>query len=376
MAPSYRTLALVAALVACGPSTLITTKILNGASDADAAAGAHAGPGPDRVPGPPIAGEWSVTPDRVEIVLREVRFVPERGMAHTARLDGCVATWDRSAPTLSPLLDCALDVPHGTYVAIVLKTEDRATVWLDDPEAGLFTDGLGVVTEPPAGGAAPSVIEDLIQDGMWTDLPTPWIVDDTTDTALSVVVSGQHTVTVQVAGSAATWARSFGAMLFLSPGTVAKATYYSAAGTTSTLHPQSHGFPNELVLFYEDDATPSYAFVKAGAASAACRTPQERGWFGAWNAAPGPLNAEGQTTGGYLGRDASGTICFATPWTPDFATYDSFWWFPEATARGEVVPFSCAKADAVPAPTSGDTWASGCPAFDADATFSATLVAD
>jgi hypothetical protein len=278
--------------------------------------------------------------------------------------------------TLARLVDCVVDVPYGTYVAVVLKTEDRATVWIDDPETGLFTDGLGVVTEPPPGGARPSVLEDLIQDGMWTDLPTPWVVDDLSSAPLSIVVSGQHTVNVQVMGSTATWGRSFGAMLFLTPGAVSKSTYYSEAGTADTMHPQSLGHPNEIVLFYEDDATPSYAFVKAGAESAACRTPQERGWFGSWNTAPGPLNREKQTPGGYLGRDATGTICFATPFTPDFATYDSVWWFPEATARGESVPISCAQASEVPEPISGDNWSSGCPTFLADATFTAELVAD
>jgi hypothetical protein len=88
------------ALAGCA-STPISTQILNGASNADAARSHEEAPDPDRIPGPPIPGEWAVTADRVEIALREALFVPLRGMARTASLDGCVATWDRSAPTLS-----------------------------------------------------------------------------------------------------------------------------------------------------------------------------------------------------------------------------------------------------------------------------------
>ena len=54
------------ALAACA-STPIATRILNGASSADATRSHEEAPDPDRIPGPPIPGEWAVTPDRVEI---------------------------------------------------------------------------------------------------------------------------------------------------------------------------------------------------------------------------------------------------------------------------------------------------------------------
>lgn len=302
-------------------------------------------------------GEWAVSPDQIEVPFQEIRFVRENGNEHRIDLTGCVATYDRSAPTLSERLDCDFEVPAGTYTGLGIDFEPPLRVLIDDAENGLYTDGSGLTRTPPPGGAAFSTL-DVAESGGRIQLGEPLVIGDD-PVEIKVVMTAIHTVRVQVDGANATFAGGVGVQLFVTPDAVGAASFYTAASTAETIHPSAEGGPTELFLFYEDAATPSYTFLFPGDDHRPCIGENTR--MEAFNTSPGELNREGQTMGGYLGLDDTGTICFALPENPAYTEYQAIFRMPEVTELGESTTLSCEVSSTAPAPVSGPNWSSGCP---------------
>jgi hypothetical protein len=305
-------------------------------------------------PAPLGDGLWAVSPDQVEVPFQEIRFVNDNGNENRIDLTGCTAIYDRAAPTLSERLDCDFQVPPGTYTHLGIDFQPPLGILIDDPVNSLYTDGSGLTRTPPAGGATFSPLDGL-ESGSRIQLVEPLIVDqDPVD--IKVVMTALHTVNVEVNGSTATFAGGVGLQLFVTPDPVGGAAFYSAASTAETLAAPGG---TEMLLFYEDAATPSYLFLVPSDVHRACLGEGTR--MEAFATSPGELDKEGQTMGGYLGLDDSGTVCFALPKDPAYTEYQAIFAMPEVSEIGGTTTLSCEVTSAVPEPVSGPNWSSGCP---------------
>ena len=90
-----------------------------------------------------------------------------------------------------------------------------------------------------------------------------------------------------------------------------------------------------------------------------------------------PVGNEGNRSGGWLGKDGDGTICFALG-SPDNAWSSStaLWEVPEITTAGGMATLTCEDTMSAPAPTSGDSYASGCPTITPIGSSTVHLVAE
>lgn len=91
--------------------------------------------------------------------------------------------------------------------------------------------------------------------------------------------------------------------------------------------------------------------------------------------ATAPQDPLGNRAGGYLGKDGTGTICWAYGANTMYSSYDSYFTIAEAANLTDTTSLKCTKRDTVPAPTAGATYASGCPAMSTDIEATVTLVA-
>jgi hypothetical protein len=127
-----------------------------------------------------------------------------------------------------------------------------------------------------------------------------------------------------------------------------KATFYSPTGTAGNYNAMTRtGDDTGSTRFYYPTPTgqPGFVFfVTPGPGEAY------------------PLDAAKALVGGYLGRDSTGTLCWANAaQDASWAHYSQYCAMHEAVALGEMTTLTCKHADPAPLPTSGDTYASGCP---------------
>lgn len=350
---------------ACGPPVPGVARVLNGATPG-VAEGAR---GPSAPMAPLADGDWRVSPNRVEVDFREIVFYDTDGGEEWIALTDCSATYDRDEPSLSRRLDCDFEVPSGTYGAVGLTFDPTVRVLIDEPTIGLYTNGDGVQTTPPSGGAVPSPVVS-VSPGNRATLAEPLVVEDE-PVAIQVVMSGLYTVGVSVDGTTARLAESFGVQIYVTPSAVGATSYYSTSD--SALSTTDAGV--RLVLFYEDPATPSYAFLTPGSDIAVCGGGGE-GTYQAHSTSPGELDESGQTIGGYLALDDTGTLCFALPTDPTWRTYQAMYRMRRADTVGDPTTLECVQTSEVPSPASGSNWSSGCPSFTPDAQSEVRLIAE
>jgi hypothetical protein len=89
---------------------------------------------------------------------------------------------------------------------------------------------------------------------------------------------------------------------------------------------------------------------------------------------PAKYTGSGFKPGGYLGLDSSGTACWALPTDFNWTSYSQLCAMKVPTNVGDTTTLKCQHISSVPAPASGDTYASGCPTIAPDSTATLTLV--
>ncbi|MBL0214371.1 MAG: hypothetical protein IPQ07_10840 [Myxococcales bacterium] len=80
-------------------------------------------------------------------------------------------------------------------------------------------------------------------------------------------------------------------------------------------------------------------------------------------------------SGGWLGRDSTGTICWALPADPAYTTYAGLLTLPELTTLGTSAALTAQQTTTPMPPTSGSNYASGCPTVTGGTSKTVTLVA-
>lgn len=296
-------------------------------------------------------GNWSLSPNRVEVQFRQIAFEDDAGHQRWSPLRDCSATYELSQPTLASLLDCDFQVPQGEWSALRLKFDRDLAVTIDDAANGLYTDGEGLSGSMPEGGVVPTIVQG--QDTIRSVFSEPLVVEEN-PVEISVVLNALHTVSAEMNGGRGTLRAGTGIQIYASPVGVAEARFLS---TGSPLNTRSQNA--EILVMYEDEATPSYVFLMPGGSLGSCGRAGD--FYQAYNTAPGVADENGGRAGGWLAIDPDNTLCFALPTDQTWDQYRSVFQMPHVRELGESTTLSCRGWDDPPPPLEGKTWAQGCP---------------
>jgi hypothetical protein len=219
------------------------------------------------------------------------------------------------------------------------------------------------VTVPTAGSDSNAVQAAFVE---------PLVVDEGTTVEITIVEDMIHTLAANVSGGQPSFDLSLPlppVSLFGTAGDVTSGSveYYTPIGTGNSTHAGLASSGNEaagaLRVFFVN-GKPAYAWHVVPSNS--------QTW------AADPRSGSGERAGGFLGLDSTGTLCWAHSsnglgWSE--TGYASICRMHRPTNIGETTTIECKHENTVPAPTSGATYESGCPAFAPDDTMTVTLVA-
>jgi hypothetical protein len=348
-----------------------SAKIVHGPSGAP---GARARIG---VPPIPADGRWSVTPDKAKLTFLSITFTTTDGQPIVVPLTDCEPEYDRDASSISQLLDCPFQVPAGQYSALSLGVSTTYQMLLDDATNGFFTNGSGIVTTSP-GTATYSSFTVPGPGGVGTELSAaiflskPLDIVEGSPVSLQILVDMIHMIGIDVSAGTATVDLSLPtlpAMIVPSASGAGKTAFYSFQSSTDNLKYGPLGSTQTwsgVRVFYAEPPQPSFIFHPVPGPSEAYNV----------NPAKAPPNGTMFKAGGYLGVDSSMTMCWAMP-ANDFSytTYDRVCRLPVGSL-GNASTLECQTGPTAPAPTAGDTYASGCPTITSNVTATLTLVAE
>ena len=79
-------------------------------------------------------GFWAISPNQARITITRIGFIKADGGGDADdSVEGrCVVTYNRSAPTLTKLLDCPFNIHCGSYVGIEIGIKNSFDVLIDD----------------------------------------------------------------------------------------------------------------------------------------------------------------------------------------------------------------------------------------------------
>jgi hypothetical protein len=237
-------------------------------------------------------------------------------------------------------------------------------VKIDDSTSGLYTDPAAathLATAAPAGGAA-YVPLDLTANGPTSGvnyfLPAPFTVsaDSPSPPTIVVVADAIRTMQLDVTGGVASFRTGTLApvVLFGTPSGTGAAEYYSQVGGVGSYNYSAPPVDNEqLRVYYAATDTPVAAFL----------SPATFALNGAAAYATDPAGGTGSRAGGYLGQDATKTLCWASATDFTWQTYSALFELPRATNVGDTAMLAEQDTSSPPAPGAGGTYAGACPAI-------------
>lgn len=322
----------------------------------------------------PPDGRWTISPDQARFTILSLSFMSASDGGKPITLSNCNVTYVRASPTLSQFLDCPFEVPSGTYVGVGVTINSSFSILIDDAEVGFFSDPAAptrLSTTAPAGGAQ-FVTFTTPQATVSNQVlfAQPLVVDSAkakSGLTIGLVLDALHTVFVNVKGGIATldetllWAPVTVIPFVGSPG---RAEFYTATATarSAPLGGPSAVDLNSVRVYRDATGLPIYL---SSVTSTLPPLVQNGLPASAWNASPGSSSSSGGSLrpGGYLGQDASGTLCWAVPTDYTYGTYVQVRSIRPQSTIGSTTTLTIQQNPNVPAPVSGDTYASGCPAL-------------
>ena len=327
------------------------------------------------------SGTWYVSPDQVRIRLTRINFAGATPQDSTgADLVDCTVTYDRAAATLAPLLDCPFSIAPGTYTSMNLFVDPTADVLIADGTHGLYTDPAAptlLSSTAPTDGAAFVSVTATLGTSFQQFFSTPLVVTDQ-PVSLSIVVDAVQTIQLTTTGGAApAFGTYFPAYVFPSVGGVGAPQYYTSSGTADT-YDDATVLANIIRVYYEPGGAPMYSlFQQRGMSLMGCAD----GAFGigayAADNRSTMANTDGSRPGGWLGLDATNTMCWVYAGDAAFTTYANYLTMTKVDSVGATATLSCAETTAPTPPASGATYAGGCPSSPSPlVTVPLTLVAD
>lgn len=333
----------------------------------------------------PSAGLWAISPDQARITINSIAFIKADGNVSFAPLTNCVANYARSTASLTKLLDCPFTIDAGTYVGVDVQFANSFDVLIDDQVNGIYTDPASstkLSTTRPAGG--PQMVNYSLtlnsgQKGVFasvTYFPTAVTIDSAGATPTVFLVADLiHTVFVTVTSSSMNFyidTPKPAAQIIPSLSGAGRVEFYTSSGTALSAKMGPPGNTDtesrSVRVFYASPPQPALIISPVVGPSSAQ----------AVNPAKSPVIGDlGFRAGGYAGQDASGTLCWALPTTFAYQSYAYLRRMKSVTTLGAtttVQTLALNGGQATP-PTSGDTYASGCPSFTPTDQFNVVLVA-
>ena len=325
----------------------------------------------------PADGRWLLSPDFGRVTLNNISLGTSNG-AIAIELEGCTPTYERDAPALSTILDCPFEIPEGTYTNVGVAVVSTFEVAVFDTLNGIYTDSsAGIVFNAPAAPeyyqyAVPGFGDPPTLNAATTYFEEPLVVAaGGTALQLTIVTDMLHTTFMNKTGGNAVIDESLAipaVQLLPSFGAPGRIEFYSLSGTAANVlggGPTDTDF-RSIRLFYDAADNPMYIWFVGGAFPS-----------GAWPADPATSpQFEGTSAGGYLGKDSNGNVCWAIPEDYTWDTYLKVCRFQPAANVGQTTTVECDNTSTAPAPISGSTYASGCPAITVDESFTTTLVGE
>jgi hypothetical protein len=232
----------------------------------------------------------------------------------------------------------------------------------------------------PAGGAALVTLNLSSNGGSPTagfnyPLPAPLVVASGQQIAISAVADMIQSVQVTVSGGTPSFTKgAIGpVVVFGSPSGVAAAQFYSSLGNTTA----SYDYTNPPV----NGQTVRVYYSSAGVVAAVIFTPTSffsadggfTGFAYAANPADAPADGPNSEAGGFAGIDAGGDICWAQATSFAWTTYTDVYQLPEIATLGSSATIVREKVTTTPSPSSGNTYATGCPVLATDGSLTLTL---
>jgi hypothetical protein len=370
------------AAVACGDSTAPhgvtgTAHVVHGPSVAGASMNLVRSMSPASFATGPTGGHWYISPDQGKINIVSLTFRDASGGVSAAALTNCTASYVRSAASLSSIVDCPFTVMSGTYVEVDIGISNTFQVQINDATHGIFTDPsapTGLSTTAPAGGAGfvPLTIPTSGSANnvmmMQSAFDAPVVIDSTSPPTITLIVDMIHTVLMNVSGTTLTFDTSLPQpAVHVTPviGGPGRVEFYTITGTANNVNAGIAKAGNEATsvrVVYNGAGTPIEVYSPVIGPSEA------------WDASP-TAGAVSFTIGGYVGLDATRTLCWALPADFTYAQYAFLRSIVPPAAVGGTTVLKSKAVTTVPAPASGATYASGCPAFTPDQQTTLTLVA-
>lgn len=318
-------------------------------------------------------GNWKVTPDRVQVTITRLNLHGVDAANDTgADLVDCTVTYDRANASGESLLDCPFTVDAGSYTNMDVFTDGTVQILISDAVNGIYTDpasSTGLSSIAPAGGAALVPVTTTLGGGSSQYFVTPLVVGSGASLSLSLVVDAVQTTDVIVSGSGTVL--EFGdyspVRIFPTIGDPGVPQFYNSLGTAESYN-SSLVLPHLVRVYFGAGvgAQPIVAsFDQLATTLNSCQAGASGLVYSADPASSPPWNANGDRAGGWLGLDSSNNICgaLAEGGVPNYSQYHSYFSMQKAANVGDSTTFACELTTAPTPPTSGTTYASGCPAF-------------
>jgi hypothetical protein len=331
----------------------------------------------------PAAGLWAISPDQARITITTVSFIAADGQPSSATLTNCVVNYTRSAASLTKLLDCPFTIDPGTYVALDVAVANSFDVLVDDQVNNIYSDPASptkLSSTRPAGGpqmvnysvTLTAELHGVLSSRIY--LPAAVTIDSGgTIPTVSLVADMIHTTFVTATGSSMNFFTDLplpGVYLIPSLSGAGRVEYYTSSGTalSAKMPGSTDNDAHSVRVFYASPPQPAYIISPVVGPSSAQ----------AVNPAKSPVQSDlGFRAGGYAGLDASGSLCWALPTTFAYQSYAYLRRMQSLTTLGATTTVQTLALNGGQAtvPTTGDTYASGCPTFTPTDQFTVTLVA-
>jgi hypothetical protein len=346
-----------------------------------------------------MAGRWDLSPDQAKVIVSAITLLSADGRHdQRAALTNCAPTYSRSQGSGVELLNCPFELPAGTYQGVALDLQPTAQVLFNDPVNGFYSDPSSatlISATAPAGGAAfvsytPST-GSALNYGVFTlsgRFIDPFVLGSASGGTLPdggpVLATADVYVTTDLVHTMFGFVNGSGQLtldgsLPIPPvfvraaiGGAPKEVFYTATGSagnvfecpsSSTGVPCTNDDNYSVRILYGPTSQqpielfgPTYGQVHAG------------------DAAKSAVQPDGCRLGGYLGFDGT-NVCWAMPTNCGFTGYAKICSMTPAPTLGSTTTIRCQHLSNAPPPTSGATYASGCPALTPDETTTVTFVA-
>ena len=335
------------------------------------------------------AGSWYFTPAKMKVTVLGVGFVSQTDFEQSndegtfKQVTDCVATYDRSQPSLTLLSNCDVTIPTGTYVGVTIKYSDTPKVLFDGTDQGVYSTSSGLTTTNPG---TPSYFD--LPPGMMSSgtnkatsyFAEPMTINESSTGGVSVVIDANHLVRTQYSSStfSNTVSNSL-SFIFPSLAAVGKTAYYGNMATNLAYNSNTGSYLSFAIMYDTITHPVSLISITDGADPCHCPTGTDCTTYS--------YAYDGTQIGtyGYLGLDSMSILSWAFPTTQGsvagkngvhIAGLRGVYSMPAKTTIGASTSIDYQCTSSPPVPTSGGhNYSTGAPPFNADGHVSMYLLA-